>query len=122
RDLPGEHGFRFFPRFYKHLPDTMSRIPFADQPHGCAGNLTETTRLEYPLVGKAPIVMSDRFPRNLDDFKVDFADAHLDMGFLAGEREYFAERIWQVMTSCMDRRLDEYEKLGWWGYVGADSR
>src|SRR5262249_54256622 len=21
--LPGEHGFRFFPRFYKHLPDTM---------------------------------------------------------------------------------------------------
>src|SRR5436305_14717634 len=28
RDLPGEHGFRFFPGFYRHLPDTMSRIPF----------------------------------------------------------------------------------------------
>ena len=27
-DLPGEHGFRFFPGFYKHIPDTMSRIPF----------------------------------------------------------------------------------------------
>ncbi|MGD1098174.1 MAG: FAD-dependent oxidoreductase, partial [Bryobacteraceae bacterium] len=27
--LPGEHGFRFFPSFYKHLPDTMKRIPFA---------------------------------------------------------------------------------------------
>jgi uncharacterized protein with NAD-binding domain and iron-sulfur cluster len=26
RDLPGEHGFRFFPAFYKHLPDTMMRI------------------------------------------------------------------------------------------------
>src|SRR3954468_4681824 len=26
-DLPGEHGFRFFPGFYRHLPDTMSRIP-----------------------------------------------------------------------------------------------
>lgn len=26
-DLPGEHGFRFFPAFYKHLPDTMTRIP-----------------------------------------------------------------------------------------------
>src|SRR5207253_7819158 len=25
--LPGEHGFRFFPGFYKHLPDTMKRIP-----------------------------------------------------------------------------------------------
>src|SRR4051812_32729369 len=28
-DLPGEHGFRFFPSFYAHLPDTMKRIPFA---------------------------------------------------------------------------------------------
>src|SRR3954469_9068699 len=26
-DLPGEHGFRFFPGFYRHLPDTMARIP-----------------------------------------------------------------------------------------------
>ncbi len=23
RDLPGEHGFRFFPGFYKNVPDTM---------------------------------------------------------------------------------------------------
>src|SRR3954468_11970614 len=25
-DLPGEHGFRFFPAFYRHVPDTMGRI------------------------------------------------------------------------------------------------
>src|SRR5436190_8565874 len=25
-DLPGEHGFRFFPGFYWHLIDTMKRI------------------------------------------------------------------------------------------------
>ena len=25
--LPGEHGFRFFPRFYQHVTDTMKRIP-----------------------------------------------------------------------------------------------
>ena len=29
KDLPGEHGFRFFPGFYHHIPDTMRRIPFA---------------------------------------------------------------------------------------------
>ena len=28
KDLPGEHGFRFFPRFYRHVIDTMSRIPY----------------------------------------------------------------------------------------------
>ncbi|GLZ14210.1 phytoene dehydrogenase [Actinomadura sp. NBRC 104425] len=27
RDLPAEHGFRFFPGFYQNLPDTMKRIP-----------------------------------------------------------------------------------------------
>ena len=30
KPLPGEHGFRFFPAFYQHLIDTMSRIPFRD--------------------------------------------------------------------------------------------
>jgi hypothetical protein len=25
--LPGEHGYRFFPSFYRHLEDTMARIP-----------------------------------------------------------------------------------------------
>ena len=26
-DLPGEHGFRFYPRFYRHVIDMMQRIP-----------------------------------------------------------------------------------------------
>ena len=43
-DLPGEHGFRFFPGFYKHLPDTMRRIPFPGRPDGVAGNLVTATR------------------------------------------------------------------------------
>src|SRR5438093_9084550 len=30
RDLPAEHGFRFFPGFYRHVPDTMRRIPHTD--------------------------------------------------------------------------------------------
>ena len=30
--VPGEHGFRFFPSFYRHLFDTMARTPvFQDQ-------------------------------------------------------------------------------------------
>ncbi len=28
KPLPGEHGFRFFPGFYKHVTDTMRRIPY----------------------------------------------------------------------------------------------
>src|SRR3954452_24331068 len=40
RDLPGEHGFRFFPGFYHHVPDTMRRIPFPGNEHGVWDNLS----------------------------------------------------------------------------------
>jgi len=123
RDLPGEHGFRFFPRFYKHLPDTMKRIPFGSNADGVYNNLIDTTRIEYPRIGKAPIVIVDKFPTTLAAWKVIFNDVfHIDLGFKPGEKEYFAERIWQIMTSCEDRRLDEYEKLPWWNFVGAATR
>src|ERR1700722_647913 len=39
KNLPGEHGFRFFPGFYRHLPDTMRRIPYEGQPDGVLDNL-----------------------------------------------------------------------------------
>ena len=123
RDLPGEHGFRFFPRFYKHLPDTMSRIPYGSNKNGAAGNLVETTRLEYPRMGKVPIVVGDRFPRTLADWKLALHTAFAgDYGFKPGEQDYFAERVWQILTSCEDRRDDQYERLDWWDFVGAESR
>ena len=28
--LPGEHGFSFFPRFYRHITATMQEIPLGD--------------------------------------------------------------------------------------------
>src|SRR5687768_657098 len=42
-DLPAEHGFRFFPGFYRHLPDTMRRIP--DGSSTVFGNLVAATRI-----------------------------------------------------------------------------
>src|ERR1051326_7252165 len=49
RPLPGEHGFRFFPGFYKHVTDTMRRIPYGA--HGNAfDNLAVATRIQ---IGRA---------------------------------------------------------------------
>ena len=45
RDLPGEHGFRFFPAFYRHLPDAMMRIPFPGNV-SVFNNLVNATRIE----------------------------------------------------------------------------
>jgi len=38
--LQGEHGFRFFPAFYRHVVETMERIPDGDGT--VADNLVET--------------------------------------------------------------------------------
>src|SRR5581483_6969318 len=54
RHLPGEHGFRFFPGFYKHVTDTMRRIPY-----GAGGNtfdnLTIASRMLLARSGKVEI-------------------------------------------------------------------
>ena len=41
--LPGEHGFRFFPGFYKHVIDTMRRTPSFDG-RQASDHLMPTTR------------------------------------------------------------------------------
>src|SRR6478735_12352222 len=43
KDLPGEHGFRFFPRFYRHIIDTMDRIPVGD--HSAADHLVQASQI-----------------------------------------------------------------------------
>src|SRR5512134_3577156 len=68
-DLPGEHGFRFFPGFYRHVTDTMRRTPFGA--HGDVfDNLTVATRILLARAGQAEIVWVARHPATLDDLRV----------------------------------------------------
>ena len=120
-DLPGEHGFRFVPAFYRHLPDSMKRIAFGSGT--CYDNLTPTSRIEIAQYEGDPVILPSRFPKSLADLQLIFKDVfHTRFGLLPGELEYFGERIWQIMTSCRERRLHELESVSWWDYVGAGSR
>lgn len=121
-DLPGEHGFRFFPSFYKHLPDTMARIPYGD--HNVADNLVATTRAQMSRRGKPSIVFPDRFPMSLDDvaqFGRSFWDAR-DIGVSPVDIAFFLERLLVLMASCDARRFDDYEFRSWWEFSGAEHR
>ncbi len=69
QDLPGEHGFRFFPGFYRHLPDTMQRIPLANGNRTVADNLVPTSRLELARKGERPLEIPLSLPRNLADLR-----------------------------------------------------
>jgi len=123
-DLPGEHGFRFIPAFYRHLPDSMKRIPFGNNPNGCYDNLAGTSRIEIAPYGLPPIEVPSRFPRNLDDVLLILKNLFdpPNLGLKPGELEFFALKLWQVMTSCRERRLHELENQSWWDFVDADNK
>jgi uncharacterized protein with NAD-binding domain and iron-sulfur cluster len=118
--LPGEHGFRFFPGFYKHVVDTMKRIPFKNQNKGVFENLVPVNRVGIFRAGKKAIDATVNFPQSYADIEDLLHTMHADTGLTAEEKKFFAKKLWQLMTTCYDRRLNEYEKIGWWQYLEAD--
>jgi uncharacterized protein with NAD-binding domain and iron-sulfur cluster len=64
--LPGEHGFRFFPGFYKHVIDTMRRIPSFDG-RQVADHLVPTTRVGFTQYGKPTFLIPSVFPQRPND-------------------------------------------------------
>jgi 15-cis-phytoene desaturase len=120
-DLPGEHGFRFFPGFYKHVTDTMSRIPFGAGGN-CRDNLVQATRILLARQGKVDPVWIARFPETLDDFRTAFLALFDNLDIPQHEIVFFVTRLLALATSCEERYLEEYEKLAFWDFIGAEAR
>jgi geranylgeranyl pyrophosphate synthase/uncharacterized protein with NAD-binding domain and iron-sulfur cluster len=123
--VPGEHGFRFFPGFYKHVVDSMRRTP-AEEGRTVADALVATTRMGITQYAHPMFELPARFPRSpndaitvLQNLLVAFSPA---TGLGPEDFAHFGARIWQVLTSCPERRLAEYEEVSWWEFIEADSR
>jgi uncharacterized protein with NAD-binding domain and iron-sulfur cluster len=121
RDLPGEHGFRFFPGFYRHVPDTMKRIPRNGKT--VFDSLVETTESQLARAGKTELYLPAHFPATPRDlhqgFQFFFTD---DLGLTADDLRFYAERLVVLLTSCRERRFAEYEGIAWWDFVDARNR
>ncbi|MGW1810119.1 hydroxysqualene dehydroxylase [Streptomyces sp. NPDC002078] len=127
--LPAEHGFRFFPGFYRNLPDTMRRIPFPGNAAGVHDNLRSGTEalfargsgrpdLHFPLRRvTTPPAPGDITPAWLRDQILSVLD--LGTRLPAHEAAYFADRLLVHLTSCDARREDEWEKTAWWDFIRA---
>jgi uncharacterized protein with NAD-binding domain and iron-sulfur cluster len=122
--LPGEHGFRFFPGFYKHIVDTMARIPYDGA--SVAQNLVAATELLMAPFDRASFILPSEFPRTAHDIQVDVSSVVAILGGQAGmpfgDALFFADKAWQFVTSCEERRMSEYERTNWWDFIEADSR
>src|SRR5882757_9784956 len=77
--LPGEHGFRFFPGFYKHVTDTMRRIPYGT--HGNTfENLSVATRILLARAGQTEITWVARCPNTLEDLRLFLMEPFTPLG------------------------------------------
>ncbi|WP_433682000.1 hydroxysqualene dehydroxylase [Nocardia sp. CA-119907] len=126
-DLPGEHGFRFFPGFYQHIPDTMRRIPFADNPNGVWNNLIGVPEARFarrdgddfrlPLGPKARTSFTPESFRETVGATISTA-----LKMPADEGAYFAERLLVFNSSCDARRYGQWEYTSWRDFVGGQER
>jgi uncharacterized protein with NAD-binding domain and iron-sulfur cluster len=127
-DLPGEHGFRFFPGFYHHVPDSMSRTPFGNQPNGVKDNLVTASggkflragdRADAGPFGIGPdptgVLTPDQLRRYLmDNLNGDSVPPH--------ELAFFVERLMVFLTSSDERRYGQWEHVSWWDFVKAETK
>ncbi|WP_190136499.1 hydroxysqualene dehydroxylase [Streptomyces longispororuber] len=126
--LPGEHGFRFIPGIYHNLPDTMRRIPFPGNRNGVWDNLVAPPEMSFARSGgrediRMPIPGRDGTPADLTPDDIARAlTAFLDTAFSipAHEVAYFVNRALVFLTSCDERRDDQWEAEPWWDFVRAE--
>jgi uncharacterized protein with NAD-binding domain and iron-sulfur cluster len=123
-DLPAEHGFRFFPGFYRHVVDTMQRIPHRSG--NVADHLTDATRILMAQAGgRNELIAPVGMPSSLSDLTV-LAQFMWDYGTQVRiplwEQASVFERLLRLLTSCDERRYEQWEKLSWWEFVGADGK
>ena len=125
--LPGEHGFRFFPGFYHHVPDSMRRTPFPGNPNGVWDNLEDATETVSPrtngrpdgtVFGFAPNPAEAATPDGLQRILVE--ELVKQQGIPPHEAEFFSNRIAVFLTSSDERRFGQWEHVSWWDYVRAE--
>jgi uncharacterized protein with NAD-binding domain and iron-sulfur cluster len=123
-DLPGEHGFRFFPGFYRHLPDTMGRIPSGSKT--VRDHLVGATRILFAQTGGPnEIIAPAHLPESAEDFAVlvrFLREAATQVGVPPQEYAVLVERLLTLLTSCDERREQQWDRQSWWEFTGAERR
>jgi uncharacterized protein with NAD-binding domain and iron-sulfur cluster len=119
QDLPGEHGFRFFPGFYRHIIDTMQRIPF-HQDGNVAENLVAATQSMLARFDNPPLIGIVGFPRTWEQLKTFIHQILQGDGVSFAENMHFMRCLLVMATSCMKRVDKEYDWIPYWTFIDAE--
>jgi uncharacterized protein with NAD-binding domain and iron-sulfur cluster len=122
RGLPGEHGFRFFPGWYRHLPDTMKRIPYRDKT--VDQNLVAADMNLLVDYDRDPIRALVRLPTSAQELMTAarLPAELLRLGLTVDDLLFFFGKLATFLRSSEERRLQEFDNQTWWEFMEADSR
>ena len=124
-DLPGEHGFRFFPGFYWHTSDTMKRIKLAGSGSKTVfDNFVAGEKIGLAHPGQRIFRLEANPPTNL----IEWAEALMQMfanpsiGVPLDEAKVFVRKLLCFLGSGPTRRAQQLEATSWWNFVEADGK
>ena len=119
RPLHGEHGFRFFPAFYRHVTDTMARIPYRDRT--VADNLVPTEETLLARTRGKEVTSSTRTPSSLREWVASLRPP-VSAELSRDDVRFFVERLLVLLTSCDRRREEQWDEVSWWEFIDAPDR
>ena len=125
--VPGEHGFRFFPGFYRNLFDTMERIPVfskltGDDTHrSVLDNLIPLARLGFDDRNHQLLSLQRKAPTTLGEIRTLMQSVAASLHFTRSDQARFGLRMLQYLTTSSKRRAGELEGVSWWEYIEGDS-
>ncbi|MCA9619720.1 MAG: hypothetical protein KC731_11860, partial [Myxococcales bacterium] len=124
RLIPGEHGYRFFAGFYRHLRDTMKRTPIYDE---LLNRFTDRTAhdalksVKWQTMGDPerpyPTAVRREPLHSLTAIHQQYRRLRKELGYRPSDIMRFMLRLLRYMTSSTDRRAACYEQLTWWDFL-----
>ncbi len=122
----GEHGFRFFPGFYRHLFDTMRRTPVLDARWVETGRTVFDELIEPPPVrigasgGGSYRQFDHAEGGSLEQLRRQLEYISDGLDFSLRDQLRYQVQVLKFMTSCEARR-QLYEKFSWMEFVDGKS-
>ena len=128
--LPGEHGFRFFPSTYRHLKNTLRRVPtfeFDDRRipqlttresgETVLDNLVNTPVQALAGEGTNPLLYPRCPSPSVGAIVHQLKSVLLERGYDPRDIGQFIIRLVRYMSTGSKRRALELDRVSWWQYL-----
>jgi uncharacterized protein with NAD-binding domain and iron-sulfur cluster len=119
--LPAEHGFRYFPGFYRNLRDTLARIPVSGG-GTVVDSLVPTSETLVASVSGPETVKQTQTPTTIREWVAAISPSTPGTELRLSEIDYFQRRLLMFLTSGRLRRERELEYVTLWEFLDAGAR